>query len=102
MGNGNLSTEATIVGRLAPTPSGHLHLGNVLAFAAAWLSVRSQKGRLLLRIEDIDTSRSREHIAIAQREELEWLGIDWDHEVPKQTDREYASILQLLQPSTYR
>ena len=39
------------VGRLAPTPSGRLHLGNVCAFAGAWLSARAQGGRLLLRIE---------------------------------------------------
>ena len=43
-----------VTGRLAPTPSGHLHLGNALAFAAAWLSARAQHGTLLLRIEDLE------------------------------------------------
>ncbi len=45
------------VGRLAPTPSGLLHLGNVCAFAGAWLSARADGGRLLLRIEDVDRER---------------------------------------------
>ena len=43
-----------VVGRLAPTPSGRMHLGNVFSALIAWLSVRSQGGRLVLRIEDLD------------------------------------------------
>lgn len=78
-----------IVGRLAPTPSGHLHLGNALAFGAAWLSVRNAGGRLLLRIEDIDRGRARPAVAAAQREDLLWLGIDWDAEVAPQSGRQY-------------
>ena len=46
------------VGRLAPTPSGRLHLGNVCAFAGAWLSARAHGGRVLLRIEDVDRVRA--------------------------------------------
>lgn len=78
------------VGRLAPTPSGNLHLGNILAFGAAWLSVRSQGGRLLLRIEDLDTGRSKPEVADAQRRDLEWLGLQWDSEVPPQSTRAYS------------
>ncbi|MEL6344593.1 MAG: glutamate--tRNA ligase family protein [Myxococcota bacterium] len=77
------------VGRLAPTPSGDLHLGNALAFGAAWLAVRREGGRLLLRIEDLDRGRSRPAIAERQREDLHWLGIDWDEEVAAQSTRTY-------------
>jgi glutamyl-tRNA synthetase len=79
-----------VTGRLAPTPSGHLHLGNALAFAAAWLSVRAQRGALLLRVEDLDRGRARDDIADAQRDDLRWLGITWDAEVPPQSQRAYA------------
>lgn len=77
------------IGRLAPTPSGHLHLGNALAFGAAWLSVRDEGGRLLLRVEDLDRGRAREEVAEGQRHDLRWLGIDWDEEVPPQSTRAY-------------
>ncbi len=79
-----------VVGRLAPTPSGHLHLGNALAFAAAWLSARAARGRLLLRVEDIDRGRARADVAAGQREDLRWLGIDWDEEVTAQSRRSYS------------
>jgi glutamyl-tRNA synthetase len=78
-----------VVGRLAPTPSGHLHLGNALAFGAAWLSARQAGGRLLLRIEDVDRGRSRADVAEGQREDLRWLGLEWDEEVPPQSARTY-------------
>ncbi|MFT5585864.1 MAG: glutamyl-Q tRNA(Asp) synthetase [Cognaticolwellia sp.] len=78
-------------GRLAPTPSGHLHLGNALAFGAAWLSVRAVQGELLLRIEDLDRGRSRSEIADAQRRDLEWLGLYWDREVLAQSTRRYST-----------
>ena len=78
-------------GRLAPTPSGHLHLGNALAFGAAWLSVRAVQGELLLRVEDLDRGRSRADIADAQRRDLEWLGLHWDREVPPQSARSYST-----------
>lgn len=78
-----------IVGRLAPTPSGNLHLGNALAFGAAWLSTRGAGGRLLLRVEDLDRGRARDAVATAQRGDLAWLGIDWDAEVAPQSTRVY-------------
>ena len=78
-----------MIGRLAPTPSGHLHLGNALAFGAAWLSVRAAGGRLLLRVEDLDRQRSRAEVAAAQKDDLRWLGLDWDEEVPAQSTRDY-------------
>lgn len=90
----------TAVGRLAPTPSGSLHLGNITAFAACWLSIRQQHGRLLLRIEDVDRSRARRHIEDQQKRDLAWLGLHWDTEVPPQRDRDYSSVLARL-PNTY-
>jgi len=78
-----------VIGRLAPTPSGHLHLGNALAFGAAWLSARAAGGRLLLRVEDLDRQRSRAEVAAAQKDDLRWLGVDWDEEVPAQSTRAY-------------
>jgi len=78
------------VGRLAPTPSGHLHLGNALAFAAAWLSARAAGGRLILRVEDIDRGRARDDVAAGQRDDLVWLGLTWDEEVPPQSARTYS------------
>ena len=47
----------TVKGRFAPTPSGRMHLGNLLSALLAWLDVRSVGGELVLRIEDLDTDR---------------------------------------------
>ena len=66
------------VGRLAPSPTGAQHLGNARTFLLAWLSIRSQGGRLLLRIEDIDSPRIKRGAAEEAIEDLEWLGLDWD------------------------
>ncbi|MDE7372313.1 MAG: tRNA glutamyl-Q(34) synthetase GluQRS [Desulfovibrio sp.] len=67
-----------VVGRLAPSPTGLLHLGNAWAFLLAWLSARSKGGRVLLRMEDLDPQRSRPDYAAAIVEDLHWLGLDWD------------------------
>jgi glutamyl/glutaminyl-tRNA synthetase len=91
-----------VVGRLAPTPSGRLHLGNVCAAGAAWLSVRQRAGRLLLRIEDVDAGRARRDIADAIRADLAWLGLTCDAETPPQSARDYAPALARLAPHTYR
>jgi len=94
-------SPSPVVGRLAPTPSGLLHLGNVLAFGAAWLSVRSQGGRLLLRVEDVDRGRARRHIEDAQKRDLEWLGLTWDAETQRQSERDYAPWVQRLAERVY-
>ena len=77
----------TVTGRFAPTPSGRMHLGNVFAALVAWLSVRSQKGQMVLRMEDLDTQRTSEEYAQILREDLLWLGLDWDGETPPQSQR---------------
>ena len=76
-----------VVGRFAPTPSGRMHLGNVFAGLIAWLSVRSQNGEMVLRMEDLDTQRTSAEFAAILRDDLTWLGLDWDRETPPQSAR---------------
>ncbi|MDL2313626.1 hypothetical protein LJC36_01440 [Desulfovibrio sp. OttesenSCG-928-C14] len=74
-----MNAKAKVVGRLAPSPTGLLHLGNAWASLCAWLGARAAGGRLILRIEDIDPQRSRPEYAEALQEDLRWLGLDWDY-----------------------
>src|SRR5436309_6669364 len=67
-----------MIGRLAPSPTGGLHLGHARTFLAAWLSARSQGGRVVLRIEDLDASRVRPEAIQGAIDDLRWLGLDWD------------------------
>lgn len=67
------------VGRLAPSPTGKLHLGNARSFLLAWLSIRQQKGSIILRIEDIDSARVKPGAVEATVGDLRWLGLDWDY-----------------------
>ena len=83
-----MTTEAAApVGRFAPTPSGRMHLGNVFAAMIAWLSVKSRNGFLVLRMEDLDTQRTSEEYAQVLRQDLRWLGLDWDLETEPQSRR---------------
>ncbi|MBQ3156461.1 MAG: tRNA glutamyl-Q(34) synthetase GluQRS [Clostridia bacterium] len=75
------------VGRFAPTPSGRLHLGNMLCAMLAYLSVRSRGGRFLLRIEDVDAPRCPRSLAQQCIDDLRWLGFTWDGEVLYQSER---------------
>ena len=76
--------ERNIVGRFAPSPSGYLHLGNLLAMLLAWLDCRAQNGRLLFRLEDLDPGRSRREYIDALAGDLRWLGLDWDGGWPEE------------------
>ena len=76
-----------MTGRFAPSPSGRMHLGNAFSALLAWLSVRSQKGTMLLRIEDLDPARSKEEYVRLLRDDLHWLGLDWDVESSPQSQR---------------
>ncbi len=67
-----------IRGRFAPTPSGRMHLGNLLSALLAWLDVRSCGGELVLRIEDLDTQRTSPEFAAQLMDDLRWLGLTWD------------------------
>ncbi|MDN5632781.1 glutamate--tRNA ligase family protein [Bifidobacterium mongoliense] len=76
-------------GRFAPTPSGRMHIGNVYAMLAAWLSARSQpQGRIALRIEDIDTPRVVPDADRLIMDDLAWLGLDWDGDPVYQSRRD--------------
>lgn len=66
------------VGRFAPSPSGRMHLGNLLCALLAWLSAKSRGGKLILRIEDLDTARCKPAYARQLEEDLRWLGLTWD------------------------
>jgi glutamyl-tRNA synthetase len=65
-------------GRLAPSPTGALHLGNARSFLLAWLSVRSRGGSLVLRMEDLDHPKVKAGSDRAALDDLRWLGLDWD------------------------
>ncbi len=67
-----------VVGRFAPSPTGDLHLGSARTALAAWLSARSQNGRFVMRIEDIDTPRVVPGAEAKMLADLRWLGLDWD------------------------
>lgn len=64
-----------------------MHLGNVFAALMAWCSVRSQDGEMVLRMEDLDTQRSSADYARILRDDLAWLGLDYDRETPPQSSR---------------
>ena len=85
-------------GRFAPTPSGRLHLGNILCAMLAYLSARSQGGRFLLRIEDVDVPRCPRRLAQQAIDDLRWLGFTWDEEPLYQSDRTdiYRAALERL------
>ena len=76
-----------VIGRFAPTPSGRMHLGNVFAGLVAWLSVRSRGGSMVLRMEDLDTQRTSADFADILRDDLRWLGLNWDVETAPQSQR---------------
>ncbi|MBR4864125.1 MAG: tRNA glutamyl-Q(34) synthetase GluQRS [Oscillospiraceae bacterium] len=78
------------IGRFAPTPSGRMHLGNVFAAMLAWLSVRSKGGSMVLRMEDLDTQRTKTEYADVLRDDLLWLGLDWDVETAPQSQRSHV------------
>lgn len=78
MSNLSIDPKTPVRGRLAPSPTGHLHLGNAWAFLLCWLAVRSAGGSLVLRMEDIDPERSRPQFAEEILRDLAWLGLDWD------------------------
>src|SRR5438132_10521164 len=80
-------STTTPVGRLAPSPTGAQHIGNARTYLIAWLSVRCRGGRLLLRIEDIDSPRTKPGAVDEILRDLDWLGLDWDMGPVVQTQR---------------
>ena len=64
--------------RFAPSPTGHLHLGNARTALFNWLFARHEGGTFVLRIEDTDTARSTDESERMIFDDLKWLGLDWD------------------------
>src|SRR5450432_2165067 len=90
-------------GRFAPSPTGELHLGNARTALLAWLWSRGERGRFLLRVEDLDLPRVRPGLAQRQMEELRWLGLDWDEEPIFQSQRSavYETAIGTLGDQVY-
>lgn len=93
--------DARPVGRLAPSPTGGLHLGHARTFLIAWLSARGRGGRVVLRIEDLDATRVRPEAAEGALADLRWLGLDWDDGPYVQSQRmgAYSETLSMLKAS---
>ena len=69
---------STPIGRLAPSPTGGLHLGHARTFLVAWLAARSRGGRVIYRVEDLDAGRVRADSIGGAMADLRWLSLDWD------------------------
>ncbi len=83
--------------RFAPSPTGHIHIGNLRTALFNWLIARKAGGTFILRIDDTDPERSKEEYVDAIKEDLEWLGLTWDR-VERQSERlsRYADAAQKL------
>ncbi len=85
-------------GRLAPSPTGALHIGNARTFLLGWLSIRSRGGTMFMRIEDLDHPKVKPGATQAILDDLRWLGLDWDGEPVIQSERKslYKDALERL------
>src|SRR5215469_11088572 len=86
-------------GRLAPSPTGYLHVGHARTFWTAWTRARDAGGTLVMRMEDLDAERSRDIYAQAAYDDLRWLGIRWQ-EGPDQGGP-YAPYVQSKRMNSY-
>ena len=85
--------------RIAPSPTGRMHAGNVFAALMSWLIARKNGGEVLLRIEDLDSGRSRIEYVDHIMRDLDWLGLDWVNDVIYQSTRSdaYSAALSILE-----
>ncbi|MBX2805735.1 MAG: glutamate--tRNA ligase [Hyphomicrobiales bacterium] len=86
--------------RFAPSPTGRLHIGNLRPALLNWLFAQREAGEFILRFDDTDRERSREEFVDGIREDLRWLGLNWDQEV-RQSARfaRYDAVVELLKDS---
>ena len=93
-----MQDAAKTTGRIAPSPSGLMHLGNAFSALLAWASARSCDGEFVLRLEDLDERCRKPEYAQGLIEDLHWLGIDWDGDIVMQSERLplYEEALALL------
>ena len=91
------NNEKQTVGRLAPTPSGYLHLGNAVNFVLTWLLVRQRGGQLHLRIDDLDRARLRRPYLSTIFRVIDWLQLEYDYGPAGPDDflRHYSQLLHL-------
>ena len=85
-----MTATAPYIGRFAPTPSGHLHFGSLVAALASYLDARAVDGRWLLRMEDLDPPREEPGAQAAILKALESYGFEWDGEMVRQSERHDA------------
>jgi len=86
--------------RIAPTPSGYLHIGNAMNFVLTWVWIRKTSGHLRLRIDDSDTTRSKPEFIEDIFRTLDWLGLDWD-EGPQTPEEQLHAYSQALRRDRY-
>jgi glutamyl-tRNA synthetase len=88
----------SVIVRIAPSPTGYLHVGNIRTALVNFLFARKLGGKFLLRLDDTDQDRSKPEFASAIKEDMEWLGMIWDDKIFKQSDRlaEYEKAKQKL------
>ncbi len=93
-------TQPILTTRFAPTPSGYLHLGNVLSFAITWAAARQRQAKLILRIDDLDNARFRPEYLQDIFDTLDFMGIDYD-EGPRNPDDFTENYSQHLRLDSY-
>lgn len=99
----NLPNARPVIGRFAPSPTGHLHLGSLTTAVASFCHIKSLGGRWLLRIEDVDFERCKAEYSASILEDLENLGLHWDGETVYQSNRMaiYEEYIHALHAQTY-
>lgn len=103
MNSPTYTTSMAYVGRFAPSPTGRMHAGNIFAYLVAWLAARQSGGKIVLRIEDLDASRSRKEFADQILFDLDLLGLTWDEGpiVQSQRTKYYEDALSALQEKAH-
>ncbi len=93
----NIESLPKTISRLAPTPSGYLHLGNAFSFILTWLLVRRLEGKLQLRIDDLDSARLKRDYLEDIFLQLEWLGLEYDSgpQGPEEHLKHYSQTLKI-------